>query len=367
MKLKNFDSIAHLSPTQEFMIKACLATSKVDREKAVRLWEENVIMDDLDFSSSRLVPYFLNGNQNNGITTKYDKRLKIIYKHWWLRMQHINHQLQVVCKTLSEAGIDVVIIKGASIKEHYDRDELRPMADFDLLVPRNRLFEAIDVVKSLDYVAHKNSKAQLENMTNLYMEFNHGFYHEHKQTGTQVDLHWKIGSFCSNEFTENLWLHLQSSDGVSNAKKPQLAYEVFMIIVHAVVAKSKDNLSWIIDIAIINKKYNHSFWKEARKLAIAESKVHLFDYGCSILASLGIYAPLYGSNKEPKEVLIPIIPELKRRVSLIQLLYIRIHNSLNIVNSLYPSSSMPLKLYKIARHIQFLYLLRKFSQRIEDV
>jgi hypothetical protein len=118
-----------LSTAQLFMLKACLASSRDAREEAVRSWEEEVVMNDLDFSSSRLIPYFFYRNQQDGISTKYDKRIKIIYKHWWLRTQHIAHELKKVHAALAGAGVKAVVIKGASLKTHYAQAEHRPMAD----------------------------------------------------------------------------------------------------------------------------------------------------------------------------------------------------------------------------------------------
>ena len=126
--------IDNLTYPIQLMLEACLAGSRETREQAVRLWEEHVIIDDMDFGASRLVPYFFHLNKQDGIETVHDKRLKVIYKHWWLRSHHITHQLKIVHNALSEEGIRLIIYKGAAIKLHYERDELRPMADFDLLI-----------------------------------------------------------------------------------------------------------------------------------------------------------------------------------------------------------------------------------------
>src|SRR5690606_2843525 len=122
-------------------------------------WEEQVVIDEIDFSSSRLIPFFYHGNQQFGIDSKHDNRLKIIYKHWWLRTQHISHELRKVHTALIEAGVNAVVIKGASIKMHYEREELRPMADFDLLVHPLDFKKALYLIKGLGYSPHKHSLA----------------------------------------------------------------------------------------------------------------------------------------------------------------------------------------------------------------
>ncbi len=358
MKLKTFKNIDYISSTQQLMIKACLATSKAEREQAVSVWEEEVIIDDLDFSSSRLVPYFLNENQKEGITTKHDKRLKVIYKHWWLRMQHITHQLKTVHAALLKEGVKVVIIKGASIKEHYDRDELRPMADFDLLVPRQDLFRAMGIIESLDYLASEVTKTFMEKKTKLYMGFNHAICYNHQKSDAQVDLHWRIGSECSIEFTESLWSNLTSYFPIPDAKKASIAHEVFLIIIHAVTASCMDNLNWVIDIAVINKKYDQCFWNEARELAVAEKKEDIFDFGCSILVSFGGYAPVPVNLKEPRGI-ISTTMECRKNMSFIKLTYLRVRNAHQVVSSLFPHSNIFSKFYQITRYIYLLSLEKK--------
>ena len=42
---------------------------------------------------------------------------------------------------------------------------------------------------------------------------------------------------------------------------------------------------------MINNVAIGTYWQEARKLAVAEKKENLFDYGCSLLISLDIDVP----------------------------------------------------------------------------
>ncbi|WP_158988806.1 nucleotidyltransferase family protein [Mucilaginibacter sp. L196] len=364
MKLKSFDTIDNLTRAQQLMIRACLAIVKEEREHAVHDWEDEVLIDDLDFSSSRLIPYFFYGNQQHGIISRHDKRLKVIYKHWWLRTQHISHQLKKVEGALFEAGIDAVIIKGASIKMHYEREELRPMADFDLLVKPSDLQNALQIVKNLDYLPHEPSEFVLQKSTNLFLDFNHAISCAHKKNDTHIDLHWRVGSRCSMRFSDDLWLHLENYSGLTHARRPQLAYEVFMLIIHAVNYGNRDNLNWIIDIAVINIKADRSFWKEARALAVAEKKEDLFDYGCSVLIKFGVYAPDPGSVKKPR-ALISIDPDYGQQMSYMKLTYTRIWNLITSVNRLLPHAKVSDKLYQSIRYTRFV-LIRRNARSIKS-
>ncbi len=353
-----------MTTAQFWIIKACLAKTKEEQQEAVQNWEAQVCMDELDFSSMRLIPYFFHRNQQAGITTKHDKRIKVIYKHWWLRSQHISHELKAVQQALSEAGIKVIVIKGAAIKMHYEKEELRPMADFDLLIARDDLESALQITKELNFLPGITQQIYLQKVQSFFLDFHHAITLTNTQNDTQLDLHWRIGFGCSNQFLSDLWQHLEDYDINSTAKKPQLAYEVFMIIVHAVDTESQDNLNWIIDIAVINSKHDQSFWQEARQIAIKEKKQDLFDYGCSILLKLGVYAPNPGDVKKPK-TLASFDYETRHQLSRLQRQKVRFQYSLIQVNRLFPHANWFLKSYQIVRKMRFSLLMRKF-EKIED-
>lgn len=361
MKVKNFEVIEDLTTTQYLLIKSCLATNKQEREAYVREWEEQVLINDIDFSSSRLLPFFYHGNQQKEISTKHDNRIKIIYKHWWLRSQHINHQLKIVIAALAESEIKVIIIKGASIKLHYERPELRPMADFDLMIPSNDLHKAMNVIEKLNFIPETLAKNNINKIKELYLDFNHALSYTHPQNEVNIDLHWRLGSHCSLSITHDLWQHLETYASISYAQKPQLAYEVFLIIIHAVVAKNKDNLTWIIDIAVINETTKTSFWKEAREIAVLEKKEDQFDYGCSILIKLGVFAPT------PQEFKIPmakISTRLNNRSAMnyFQLSHARFINMKYMVNRLYPHDTVIQKLYHMSKYFRYLLSNKRFRQ-----
>ncbi len=354
----NFENISHV---QLSLLKACLADNLIEREIAVRDWEANVNINELDFSSLRLISYFFYQNQNDKIYTKYDKRLKVIYKHWWLRSQHINHQLKEVQKILSDAGIQVVVIKGASIKCHYEKEELRTMADFDLLVSKNDLNLALELVKQLDFKPNAFTELCLQKGKKLFLDFRHAIPLSNFKNNTQLDLHWKIGSKCSESFTNSLWQHLEDYGINFNSKKPALAYEVFMIIIHAVDTENRDNLNWIIDIAVINKKYGHSFWLEARQIAISENKLNLFDYGCSLLIKLGLYAPNPGKVNIPKTT--AFFLENRVGIKRFQLWKSRFFHKLITIQRLFPNSNIFWRSYQLFRNLNLAILIRILKKR----
>ena len=363
MKSYPSNAIDNLSTVQTLLVHACLATNAADREHYVRAWEATVLMEELDFSSYRLVPYFLHKNQQDGIACRYDKRLKVIYKHWWLRTRHIQNELRKVHGALLGAGIEVAVIKGAALQSHYAQPELRAMADFDLLVRRDDLHTAIDILGELGFVPKPVQMATLEAAPGLFMDFFHAISWTHRSHDTFIDLHWRVGSRCSEQFTEALWHNLVPCTAVAGGRKPALAFEVFMVLIHAMDSSSKDNLNWIIDIAVMGDRLDDRIWEEARQLAVWEKKADLFDYACSVLLQFGVAVPDPGHVRKPRRL---SAEPMERGGILRELRNIprRAGTLCYTVGRLFPHASALEKGRQLLRRVQLFWIARRVRRRI---
>ncbi|MBZ4187282.1 nucleotidyltransferase family protein [Niabella beijingensis] len=363
MKFVLSDLVDNLSVEQTLLLRACLAKSKTEREGYVRAWENEVQIMDLDFSSSRLVPYLLYKNQQEGISCRHDKRLKILYKYWWLRTQHISNQLRQVHRAFLAEGIAVVVIKGASIRQYYPRAELRSMSDFDLLIPQQKMQEAIGILRRMEFVPHQILMACIQEVPGLLFDFGHAVSCTNPSSDTFIDLHWKIGSNCTKQFTERLWLHLVPCPELPGGKKPALAYEVFMILIHAGDKANRHNLNWIIDIAQLHDQLDAPLWQQARQLAIEEKKEDLFDYACRVLLQFGLPVPDPGKVKTPPR----LIYKEARKGGIHRVLNgpRTVRNLICIITRLYPHASLWQQCYQFVRSVRFVFISRRIEKRID--
>ncbi len=348
-----------LNPTQQLLVKACVASSKTEQQRWVSEWEEKVAIDDLDYSSSRLIPYFLHKNQQAGITTRHDKRLKVIYKHWWLKTQHINDQLNKVLATLTAANIAYIVIKGATTRSYYEPHELRTMGDSDILVSPADMLKVMTLLEEIGYIPNRQAKARLQHAPQLTMDFMHAVEFAHQLLDTRIDIHWRIGKYSSMAFTKRLWAHVDDYKLFPGAKKPQLPYEVFIILLHASMDGSRDNLNWIIDIEILNTVSGQSFWEEVRQLFIDEKKEDMFDYTCSILLEYGVYAPT-PVKPVSAPALTLITDQDRQNMSLPILFRTKLINFRFKVKQAYPHSGPVARLYQYMRRIRFYFVLKQF-------
>ena len=342
----------NLSGIQQLMLKACITDSNSELEALVSAWEEQVVMDDLPYSCMRLCPLFYYKIEQAGLQTRYDKRLKVIYKHWWLKTEHILNQLKLVHTAFTDAAITPVIFKGASIMHYYTLPVHRPMADFDLLIDFKDLFNALAILEDAGYVPNKEVKKQLTKHPKLSRDFDHSIECVHYKTDTRLDLHWRIGSHCSYRFTHKLLQNLREFNTIPGAKRSDLAHELCLTIIHAIECSGRDNLNWIIDIHILNQLLDAKDWQRARNLALEDNKAALFDYGCYVLIEHGVYAlsPPPDLNKDLHLVL-DYEQMMARRKSFMHYLKLRKRNYTATLNYLFPHAGPIEKSYHGLRRI----------------
>ncbi len=78
--------------------------------------------------------------------------LRAMYSGTWMRNQKILKELETLTRLFTQADIPVVVLKGACFAlTIYPDIGLRPMGDLDILVPKEKLAEAVKIAMSLDY------------------------------------------------------------------------------------------------------------------------------------------------------------------------------------------------------------------------
>ncbi len=346
-----------LSDIQRLMVKACITTSHEEQAAAVKEWEEKVVMDVLDYSCMRFCPLFFYKNQKAGIETRHDKRLKVIYRFWWLKTEHILNQMKLVHAEFISAGIQPVMIKGASVMFYYPVTMLRTMADFDLMIPFPDISRALEILKSMGYTPDPAMEEPMKIYPVLVRDFTHSLECVHEKTGTRLDLHWRIGNLCSYEFTNDLLQHVEACLAIPHAQRPDLAHELCATIIHAVVSGGRDNINWIYDVHLMNTLMTDTTWQKARQIAIEEKKEHIFDDGCNMLADNGVYVPF--PKKEVNFKRQPFLSNAQidaQSKNLIHYFYLRSKNYTLIMKNLFPHSGMPKVYYQGLRRI-FLFLV----------
>src|ERR1019366_6595553 len=134
------------TPDQILLLRASLLSGQ-DVATAWKAWRERVNFDDIDAASYRLMPLLYKNLRRENIEDELLGRLKGIYRHTWSRNQLLFHEAGRVLKAMNDAGISVLVLKGATLANSFYSDAgLRPMNDFDFMVPLDEAFRAFEVM-----------------------------------------------------------------------------------------------------------------------------------------------------------------------------------------------------------------------------
>ena len=173
---------------QELLLKAAL----VDGPNGIAAWTQwraSVDPEQLDYDSYRLLPLLYDALQKRGVVDREMGRFKGVYRRTWYDNALRFHAGATALRALHDAGITTMLLKGAALTLRYYGDAgLRPMDDFDILVPTARGPEALDVLKGIGWTPVSDLVGITEAEA-LAMAHAYPLRNARDQT---VDLHWHV-------------------------------------------------------------------------------------------------------------------------------------------------------------------------------
>ena len=155
-------------------------------------------------------------------------------------------ELVSALRALSESGVDAITFKGPALAiAAYGDLSLRRFVDLDLIVRRNDVARAIEVLSALGYAPAGDLDPQHQSVL---------LEHQHNLQFTRgrmiIELHWQVASelFASSVTAEDLWQQLDKVR-VSNAEVKTLSRDdlLFALCVHG-SRHLWQRLAWICDI-----------------------------------------------------------------------------------------------------------------------
>lgn len=176
-------------------------------------------------------------------------------------------ELVAVLDALTQAGIRIVVLKGAQLAyTHYPQPWLRPRLDTDLLVAPDDRTRADEILRVLGYRPGTHFSGDLVTHQFRYeRSIRHGFT-------DAVDLHWRIANphvFAAAMTFEELADRARPIDALGpNALGPSDAHALLLACIHRVAHHdNSDRLIWLYDIHLLAG----SMSAEARETVIEEA------------------------------------------------------------------------------------------------
>ncbi|MBI4553230.1 MAG: nucleotidyltransferase family protein [Candidatus Latescibacteria bacterium] len=237
------------TPQQELLVKAVLWQGR-DAVVAWEAWHDGLDLDHLDAGSYQLLPLLYRNLRAQDIDHPLMQRFKGIYRHTWYKNQLLFHRLAGLLRAFHAAEIETMVLKGAALILLYYRDYgLRPMEDFDVLVPTAQASAAVTVLGALRWTPIRAFPATL---TEAYQSaiHAHGF---RDPGGYECDLHWHaLLDCCQPHADDDFWsgaISTRLDDVPVSVLNP--ADQLLHVCVHGARWSGTPPLRWIVDAMVI--------------------------------------------------------------------------------------------------------------------
>jgi hypothetical protein len=180
---------------------------------------------------------------------------------------HLVGQLLAILKLLERHGITAIPFKGAVLATAvYGNLSLRPPGDLDILVYRDDLRRAADVLAALGYRPWSATEGEGTLPARL---IHHEYRFRHPEHGTLVELRWRVMQplFSSSIAIEDLWQRREEIV-LASGTVPSLAPEDLLLILCEHGSKHQwSRLVWICDVAELLRARPDIDWSMVQKRA----------------------------------------------------------------------------------------------------
>jgi len=194
----------------------------------------------IDHACQRLIPMVYQKFKNRGLTAEEVEICKGVYLHTWYNNTNFMHQVKPMIDTLNAQDIKVMPIKGLALTLFYFKDfGLRPMSDFDILVPTGQKDQAIRILESCGWTS------------GFLAPHGQGFSNEN----FECDLHWHLlQEHCRRDSDHDYWAAaIPTSAHNMHVYRLDPADLLLHVCVHGAWWNPTPPIRWIVDaMAIID-------------------------------------------------------------------------------------------------------------------
>ncbi len=170
---------------QELILRAAL----LEGPAALQAWEDwkgVSNLDSLDFGTHRMLPLVYHNLRAQGAADAVLAKLKSVHRYYFYSNQVILHRGAAMLRLFRSAGIRTMVLKGAAlVSQYYEQRGLRPMQDFDIVVPRADALRAMKILRNNGWMPVGCDNPE------QFIPVRHAMPFKNEQ-GHMMDLHWSI-------------------------------------------------------------------------------------------------------------------------------------------------------------------------------
>lgn len=232
--------------------------------------------EEIGWNSVRLLPLAYQNLSRHGCTDPRMGLLKGVYRRVWIETNQILHRTAPVLQALHNAGVDLLLLKGAPIAVAYYRNpSLRAMSDIDVCIRRSQLEAADRVLGALGW----KPCAPLRSMA----RHRHGLEYRHEELGS-IDLHWHVLKEVPDAAVdERFWAASYPLDFLGVPVRQLHPRDALLhTLLHGLYANHEPPIRWITDsLAILSARGGDIDWADL--IAFAERHRVLYRVAIGIL------------------------------------------------------------------------------------
>ena len=239
--------------TQELLLDATVGEAAGARAAFLR-WRETQDLAQIDDGSSRLLPLLV---PRAHLFPADDPAWPVIrgcYRRAYFHGQLLRARAMDALALFADSGIATLALKGGALLRYYDGNPaLRPMNDFDMLVPRDRAGDAIRIL--LDH-GWRSALPDPELLPEAYHSA--GFQ---SRDGLDFDLHWHlVPSNDDSTALADVWKATVPAGGDGAALLALGAEDLFVVVcAHAAQWSPIASVRWVADALAILRTEGDAF------------------------------------------------------------------------------------------------------------
>lgn len=243
------------TPLQIHLLRASLLVGKPALDSWEK-WKSEEDFENMEAGSFRLLGLLYRNLPRAGADAADPlvPRLKGIYRHFWTRNQMVLRRKGPLLQALEDRGIPFLFLKGAALTLSVYRDfGTRPMEDFDLMVPRDRVGETMDVLESLGW------RPEVLAARDLPMSIHACSFRD--SDDARIDLHWRLCHLPGSASFENaVWKNAERFEfGGLAATMPDPTDQFLHTCAHGPQFKAMSPVRWLADAYFLHERAGADF------------------------------------------------------------------------------------------------------------
>lgn len=236
-----------LSARERFLLRACLCQG-ADVRDAFAAWHPFANPAAMQGRELRLMPMLLASLRREGIDDPILPWLRGHAKHIWLAGALRMRTLRAGLDTLQAEGMPVVLLKGAALLARWRGEaETRPMGDFDLLVPRELVRNALADLHTAGWhgpAADLVTEDDLQRFHALAML---------DKAGNALDIHWRPAeAILDSAHADGVFARsVEASIDGRRCRVAGLTDHLFVLLAHALHNQVAQRCDWVAEAEMV--------------------------------------------------------------------------------------------------------------------